>query len=69
MRKGALVIYLYYNWSDLRNVIASWARTIMYIGGAYLFFTNTSAFFMMMMLLSFAREAANSTASSRTIFG
>ena len=55
MRKGALVIYLYYNWSDLRNVIASWARTIMYIGGAYLFFTNTSAFFMMMMLLSFAR--------------
>jgi len=55
MRKGKLVVYLYFNWSELRGSIASWARTLMYIGGAYLFLTNTSAFFTMMMLYSFIR--------------
>ena len=33
----------------------AWARTLMYIAGAYLFLTNTSAFFMMMMIYSFLK--------------
>jgi len=53
--KGALVVYLFFNWGDLRSQAASWARTAAYIGGAWLFFTNTSAFFMLMMLYQFAR--------------
>lgn len=54
-RKGALVVYLYFNWSELRTSIAGWAQTLMYLGGLYLFLTNTSAFFMLMMMYSFAR--------------
>ncbi|KAL1529426.1 hypothetical protein AB1Y20_000374 [Prymnesium parvum] len=55
LRKGNLVVYLYCNWSELRSTITSWARTVMYIGAAYLFLTNTSAFFTLMMLYSFVR--------------
>jgi len=55
LRKGRLVVYLYFNWSELRSTIASWVRTLMYIGGAYLFLTNMSAFFMLLMLYSFIR--------------
>jgi len=55
VRRGDLVVYLYVNWSEARGSIASWARTLMYIGGVYLFLTNTSAFMMLFMLYSFLR--------------
>ena len=36
--------------------MADWGRTLMYIGGVYLFLTNTGLFMMMMMLYSFMQR-------------
>jgi len=55
-RKGDLVVYLYANWSELRASASSWGRTVMYIGGAWLFMTNTSMFLTMMFIYSVIRQ-------------
>ena len=51
-RRGALILYLYLNWSEIKTSASSWARTLAYLGGAYLFLTNTSAFITLMFVYS-----------------
>lgn len=40
--KGQLVVYLFVHWGEARKQAALWAQTGLFIGGVYLFLTNTS---------------------------
>lgn len=48
-RKGDLLVYLFCDWPGLLDQSKGWMSTLMYVGGVYLFLTNTSLFFFAVM--------------------
>ena len=54
--RGDMVVHLFFNWDELTAQAKQWSRTLMWVGGAFLFLTNTSFFFTLLVMWHFVRN-------------
>ena len=56
-QRGDLVLNLFADWAVAADQARQWGRTALWVGGALLFFTNTSLFFTLVFAYSFFANA------------